>query len=97
MRWREGDRFRSSKLSGPASRAGGREHSLAVGGSHEFALLVAVARAPRRLDSSVKSIFPMLMRGVEDHVIPNPGPYAWDSGVPVVIDVDHFLWAPPLP
>jgi hypothetical protein len=41
--------------------------------------------------------FRLLMRGVEDQAIPDPGPYAWDSGEPVVIDIDHFLWVPPLP
>ena len=41
--------------------------------------------------------FRMLMRGVEDQAIPDPGPYAWDSGEPLVIDIDHLLWLPPLP
>jgi hypothetical protein len=39
----------------------------------------------------------MLMRGVEDQHVPDPGPYAWDSGEPVVIDIDHFVWVPSLP
>ena len=41
--------------------------------------------------------FRLLMRGVEDQAIPDPGPYDWDSGEPLVIDIDHFLWVPPLP
>ena len=41
--------------------------------------------------------FRLLMRGVEDQVVPDPGPYSWDSGEPLVIDIDHFLWVPPLP
>lgn len=40
--------------------------------------------------------FRLLMRGVEDQRIPDPGPYAWDSGEPLVIDIDHFLWVPPV-
>ena len=41
--------------------------------------------------------FRMLMRGVEDSRYPDPGPYAGTAASGLVIDVDHFLWVPPLP
>ncbi len=41
--------------------------------------------------------FRMLMRSVKDVRYSDPGPYDWQDGSGLVIDVDHFLWVPPLP
>jgi CubicO group peptidase (beta-lactamase class C family) len=41
--------------------------------------------------------FRLLMRAVADVSHPDPGPYDWQDGSGLVIDVDHFLWVPPVP
>jgi CubicO group peptidase (beta-lactamase class C family) len=41
--------------------------------------------------------FRMLMRSVKDVRYADPGPYDWQDGSGLVIDLDHFLWVPPLP
>lgn len=37
------------------------------------------------------------MQAVRDVRYADPGPYDWQDGSGLVIDVDHFLWVTPLP
>jgi hypothetical protein len=41
--------------------------------------------------------FRMLMKSVKDISYTDPGPYDWQDGSGLVIDLDHFLWIPTLP
>jgi hypothetical protein len=41
--------------------------------------------------------FRLLMHAVKDVRYTDPGPYDWQDGSGLVIDIDHFLWVPPLP
>jgi CubicO group peptidase (beta-lactamase class C family) len=41
--------------------------------------------------------FRKLMKSVKDVRYTDPGPYDWQDGSGLVIDIDHFLWVPPLP
>ncbi len=41
--------------------------------------------------------FRKLMSSVQDVPYTDPGPYDWQSGDGLVIDLDHFIWIPSLP
>jgi CubicO group peptidase (beta-lactamase class C family) len=41
--------------------------------------------------------FRLLMKAVKDVRYTDPGPYDWQDGSGLVIDIDHFLWVPTVP
>jgi hypothetical protein len=82
----------TADLRDPEPRHGGRAHRRA----RQYAGQRAAA-AHRRLGRVAPRILPQLMKSVKDVRYTDPGPYDWQDGSGLVIDIDHFLWVPPLP